>query len=200
MIIKMVNYLLTKRAERKVRLCALVGKDTRLYKTSICKNLSGVRENIRIGDRCVMLGSLSAGKNGMVRIGDRSYIGDHTGIGAMDKVIVGRYAIISSYVRIMDNNNHPTDPQARMQMSLSDDFFGEQWNWDCAASAPVEIGENVWIGEFARVCKGVTIGRGSIVAASAVVTKDVPPYCIVAGNPAKIVKQLKPLDGDSDHE
>ena len=53
---------------------------------------------------------------------------------------------------------------------------------------PVYIGKNVWIGEYCRICKGVTIGDGSIVAANAVVTKDVPPNSIVAGNPARIVK------------
>lgn len=46
----------------------------------------------------------------------------------------------------------------------------------------------MWIGEYVRICKGVTIGDGSVVAANAVVTKDVPPNSIVAGNPAKVVK------------
>lgn len=53
---------------------------------------------------------------------------------------------------------------------------------------PVWIGDNVWIGYRAMILKGVTIGNGSIVAANAVVTKDVPPHCIVAGNPAKVIR------------
>lgn len=53
---------------------------------------------------------------------------------------------------------------------------------------PVYIGDNVWIGYRAMILKGVTIGDGSIVAANAVVTKDVPPHCIVAGNPAKVIR------------
>ena len=54
--------------------------------------------------------------------------------------------------------------------------------------APVKIGKNVWIGQKSRICKGVEIGDNSIVAANSVVTKSVPANCIVAGNPAKIVK------------
>lgn len=54
---------------------------------------------------------------------------------------------------------------------------------------PIYIGDNVWIGYRALIMKGVTIGEGSIIAANAVVTKDVPPHCIVAGNPAKIIRR-----------
>lgn len=55
---------------------------------------------------------------------------------------------------------------------------------------PVTIGDNVWIGDKASIMPGVTIEKGCIVAANAVVTKDVPPYCIVGGIPAKIIKYL----------
>jgi len=59
-------------------------------------------------------------------------------------------------------------------------------------SAPVRIGDNVWIGDSAMVCKGVCIGTNSIVGAGAVVLKDVPPNVVVGGNPAIIVKELDP--------
>jgi acetyltransferase-like isoleucine patch superfamily enzyme len=60
------------------------------------------------------------------------------------------------------------------------------------AVAPVRIGNNAWIGDSAIVCKGVTIGDHSVVGAGAVVTRDVPPYAVVAGNPAAVVKELDP--------
>lgn len=69
-------------------------------------------------------------------------------------------------------------------------FDGDDWKWKHAVSAPIVIEDNVWIGEYAAVLKGVTIGTGAIVASHAVVTKDVPPYTIVAGNPARVVKEL----------
>lgn len=56
-------------------------------------------------------------------------------------------------------------------------------------SAPIKIGEHVWIGQGATILKGVDIGDGAIIAANAIVTKDVPAHCIVAGNPAKVVKE-----------
>lgn len=70
-------------------------------------------------------------------------------------------------------------------------FDGDSWRWSHSASKPVVIEDNVWIGEYAAILKGVTVGKGSIVAAHAVVTKDVPPYSIVAGNPAVVVKGLE---------
>lgn len=71
-----------------------------------------------------------------------------------------------------------------------DDFYGPLWTWKYADHKPVVIGDNVWIGEYAAILKGVTIGRGSIVASHSVVTKNVPEYVIVAGNPARVVKKL----------
>lgn len=56
---------------------------------------------------------------------------------------------------------------------------------------PVIINKNVWVGDKASILSGVTIGEGSIVAANAVVTKDVPAYSVVAGNPAKVIKNLR---------
>lgn len=55
-------------------------------------------------------------------------------------------------------------------------------------SSPIEIGEDVWIGAQCTVLKGVKIGSHAVVAANTVVNKDVPPYAIVAGSPAKIIK------------
>ena len=57
--------------------------------------------------------------------------------------------------------------------------------------APIVIEDNVWIGEYSAVLKGVTIGEGAIVASHSGVTKDVPSYSIVAGNPAQVVKKLE---------
>jgi acetyltransferase-like isoleucine patch superfamily enzyme len=59
---------------------------------------------------------------------------------------------------------------------------------------PIIFEDNVWIGDSAIICKGVRIGKNSIIGAGAVVTKDVPPNSIFAGNPAKLVKELKKKD------
>ena len=98
--------------------------------------------------------------------------------------------MISNHVHVFDNNNHPTSPKTRKQMCL-DGFDGDRWSWKYSDSKSIVIEDNVWIGEYAAILKGVRIGEGSIVASHAVVTKDVPPYSIVAGNPAKVVKSLE---------
>ena len=60
-----------------------------------------------------------------------------------------------------------------------------------SSKGPVLIDDNVWIGEKSSIMPGVHIGKGVIVAANSVVTKDVPPYCVVAGIPATIVKVMR---------
>ncbi|MBU2488291.1 MAG: acyltransferase, partial [Proteobacteria bacterium] len=59
-------------------------------------------------------------------------------------------------------------------------------------TAPVVIGDNVWIGDHAVVCKGVTIGENSVIGAGSVVTRDIPANCIAAGNPAQPLRELDP--------
>ena len=69
-------------------------------------------------------------------------------------------------------------------------FQNKQMNWDQVNSKPIFIKKNAWIGMRSIILKGVTVGEGSIVAAGSVVTKDVPDYTLVAGNPAVIKKKL----------
>ena len=144
---------------------------------------------ITIGDHCRIYGRLQTQGNGEIRIGNHCCIYLDTVIGSVESIRIGDCVIISNHVHIYDNNNHPTDPQVRRQMCMAG-FDGEDWKWTRSQSAPIVIEDNVWIGEYAAVMKGVTIGEGAVVASHAVVTKDVPPYTIVAGNPAKVVKEI----------
>lgn len=150
---------------------------------SVCKNL------IAIGDNCRILGRLQSQSEGRISIGNNTCIYDRTTIGSVESITIGSCVIISNHVHIYDNNNHPTSAAVRHEMCLNG-FDGAPWHWRHASSAPIVIEDDVWIGEYAAVLKGVTIGRGAIVASHAVVTKDVPPYTIVAGNPARVVKEI----------
>ena len=76
--------------------------------------------------------------------------------------------------------------------------YSELWHWQYSDSKPVKINNNVWIGRYATILKGVSIGEGSIVACNALVTKDVPPYSVVAGNPARVVKILNQIVNKTD--
>ncbi len=145
--------------------------------------------SITIGNNCDLLCNLVARSNGCIKIGDYTTIRGYSVIGAVNKILIGNYVIISNNVHIYDNNNHPTDPQRRIELSTSG-FYSEKWAWEHSESAPVVIEDNVWIGERSTILKGVHIGKGAIVACDSVVTKDVPENCIAAGNPAKIVKRF----------
>ena len=159
------------------------------FTSSKIKLLFGSRpSDILLGSDVRLKGTLISEYGGKITMGDHSSIGPKSNIYSVENVTVGAYTAISRYVSISDNNNHPVNPKDRKIMRVTPDGSPER-SWKYADHKPIIIGENCWIGEFARICKGVTIGEGSIVAANAVVTRDVPPNCIVAGNPAKIVKE-----------
>jgi acetyltransferase-like isoleucine patch superfamily enzyme len=144
-------------------------------------------EDIVIEDGCIVEGTLLSASHGKIYMGKHSKIGADSHIRCVEKVILGDYSAIANHTVICDNNNHPVNPADRMIMRLTPPGSDER-SWKHSDHAPIIIGKNVWIGEYCRICKGVTIGDGSVVAANAVVTKDVPPNSIVAGNPAKVVK------------
>lgn len=111
----------------------------------------------------------NAQKQSTLSIGDRVAIGDRTQIHAGDTVTIGSDTLISWDCCIMDRDYHKLMSETEK-------------------TAPVHIGNHVWIGARSMILKGVTIGDNAVVAAGAVVTKDVPSGCIVGGNPAKILK------------
>lgn len=189
----MIRLLKQIRAKRRFAKGAVLGENSILSASANCINHTLARDNIRIGSASYIMGTFCAFGNGKIFAGDHLYVGPSTMIGAVDSVKIGRCVIISNDVRIYDNNNHPTSPAARERMSMNG-YSNENWSWNQAEHAPVVIGDNVWIGQYAMVLKGVTSGKGSVIGAHAVVTKDVPPYSIAAGNPAKVVKQLNPND------
>lgn len=176
-----------------MRKCASYGENINLRsRFRICNN--GSCESIVIGSNsCLNCGlycfSGRNGGGGKIRIGENAYIG-MSYIMSSDSIVIGKNVIISDEVIIMDNNNHPTSMKERRRMSESHDFFGPLWKWDKAASSPVTIEDNVWIGKRAIILKGVRIGAGAIVAIGAVVTKDVRPGTVVGGNPARELKEL----------
>ena len=146
--------------------------------------------NITIGDNCEILGTLLSMDNGRIEIGNYSEIREGSFIGSVEHIKIGDYVIISNNIRIFDNNNHPTDPDKRKEM-CKNGFYGDAWRWKHSEHQPVVIEDNVWIGERSTILKGVTIGKGSVIGCCSVVTKDIPPYSVAAGNPARVVKKIE---------
>ncbi len=187
---RIIDWYRTQKSIKSYKKNAVLGENINFDVGGRCSNLSGSRDRIKIGDNSKCMGSLYVTANGKIEIGDYFYLGHNSLIGSENSIRIGRCVIISNDVCIYDNNNHPTSPKARENMSLNG-FSNENWAWHHSESAPVVIEDNVWIGQYSTILKGVTVGKGSIVATRAVVTKDVPPYSIVAGNPAKVVKQIE---------
>lgn len=116
--------------------------------------------------------SFHAGTTILLHEGASLTIGNHTYLNGANidcsyDMHVGNYCAIADGVRILDNSFHGL----------------------CSQRGGVRIGDKVWIATNAMILPGVTIGDGAIVAAGAVVTKDVPPRCMVAGVPAKVIKE-----------
>ena len=187
----LLKKIVIRRIESDIRKKAIVGNDVQFATSSSVTN-TGNRENVLIGNHGCCFGIFQALCGGKISVGDHFYIGSGTCIQSKERIAIGNQVIISNNVLIVDNNNHPVLPEERRELSLCKDYIkDEKWTWKYAASKPVVIEDNVWIGKNAVIMKGVTIGIGAIVALGAVVTHDVPPYTIVAGNPAKIVKKLE---------
>lgn len=183
---KIFEYFLNKKIKKKI----VCGKDIRFRKGANC--YTNNKLNIKIGKHGVITGVLYALQGGKIEIGDNIFIGVRSTLQAKEKIEIGDNVIIASDVAIIDNNNHPIEPKMRIRMSNCFDYMKDDlWTWKYARSKPIKIEDNVWIGRNSIILKGVTIGKGSIVALGSIVTKDVPPYSIVAGNPAKVVKKLE---------
>ena len=148
---------------------------------------------VRIGPRTLLMGEISViAPNGKVEVGEWCYIGPSSKIWAMGKVTVGARVFISHGVHVFDNNSHSLVAAERHKRFQELQTVGRHLQPENVICKPVQIQDDVWIGFNASILKGVTIGRGAIVGACAVVTEDVPPYAIVVGNPARKVGESRP--------
>jgi len=150
------------------------------------------RLSIKVGNYCSIRGELFVfNHGGKMVIGDYCYLGEFSKIWSAIEIIIGNNVLISHNVNIQDNNGHPLDKELRHEHYKSIIKSGHPHNGLNLNEKPVYIHDNAWIGFNSTILKGVTIGEGAIVAACSVVTKDVPPFTVVAGNPAVVVKELK---------
>jgi len=159
------------------------------------RDKSIARNFIHIGNNSVVEANfVFENKNGFVKVGDRSFLGGGTTFICINNIEVGDDVMISWGCTIIDNNAHSLESSKRKddvldwKKGLDEDKIGVYKKWNVVKSAPILIKDKAWIGFNVIVLKGVTIGIGAVVGAGSIVTKDVPDYAIVAGNPAKIVK------------
>lgn len=129
----------------------------------------------RIGPRVHIMSGVKIMSPQKVTIGHDVLINNHTKIGGQCGVTIGNYVLLGYNVNIVSENHAYQDPKHPI---MQQGFYG----------APITIEDDVWVGANAVILPNVTIGRGAIVGANAVVTKDVKPYSIVGGVPAKVIK------------
>jgi len=129
------------------------------------------------------------GPRGRVSVGDYALV-NGARIVCDESVEIGDYALISWNVVLMDSYRVPIDPAERRR-ELERAARRRPRRLDGGSGRPVRIGRNTWIGFDACVLPGVTIGEGAVVGAKSVVAEDVPPFTVVGGNPARVIRRLE---------
>jgi galactoside O-acetyltransferase len=135
-------------------------------------------------------------QEGKVVVGDNSFIGGSHLI-CRNKIVIENNVFMAWGSCVYDHNSHSLDYRDREEdivQQLRDYRLGQNFiankNWNVVDSKPILIKSNAWIGMNCIILRGVTIGEGAIVGAGSVVTKDVPDWTVVGGNPAKVIKVL----------
>lgn len=143
--------------------------------------------------------------NPQIKVGDYTYYNDFDLVygddyerkiapylyeGVPGSLIIGKFCSIAHNVKFLTSTaNHQYDGFSAYPFAV----FGQEWSKSYQPNYPIspdnEVGHDVWIGHNATIMPGVKIGSGAIIGAGAIVTKNVPDYCIAAGNPAKIIRQ-----------
>jgi acetyltransferase-like isoleucine patch superfamily enzyme len=127
-----------------------------------------------------------------VVVGNNSYgaLEVYSWLNNNDKLYIGSYVSISSDVKFIIDGNHNTSYLTTFPFEAI--LFDEITDSNVVGKGSISIGDDVWIGMNSMILSGVNVGQGAVIGAGSVVAKDIPPYAIVAGNPAKIVKYRFP--------
>jgi glycosyltransferase involved in cell wall biosynthesis/acetyltransferase-like isoleucine patch superfamily enzyme/SAM-dependent methyltransferase len=154
------------------------------------------RSYVIAGRDCIVTGSYVFERGvGTITIGDNSSIGSGSLLicSQEEGISIGSNVMLSWGVTLTDTDAHSLDPEIRKmdayawKLGIETGQIGAYKDWGNVTRKPVVIRDKAWVGFGASILKGVTIGMGSVVAAQSVVTKDVAPYTIVGGNPARFI-------------
>jgi acetyltransferase-like isoleucine patch superfamily enzyme len=139
-----------------------------------------IGDNVFVGSHSwlLVLDDDSPTEGPVIRIGDGTAISGFCTVTAARSVVIESNVLIARYVYVSDHvHTHDSRETPIKDQGIS-------------GIAPVRIREGAWLGQGVVVCPGVTIGRNAIVGANSVVRQDVPDYCIAAGAPAKVIRQI----------
>jgi acetyltransferase-like isoleucine patch superfamily enzyme len=150
------------------------------------RNVGG--NSLLLGEHCIVHADLSfESTGGEIRIGNRCFLG-RSHLVCYRSIVIGDDVIMSWGVTIVDHDSHSIEWEKRRN-DVRDWSEGRK-DWDYVPQAGVVVKDRAWIGFNVSILKGVTIGEGAVIGACSVVTRDVPPYVVAAGNPARVVRSL----------
>ena len=118
--------------------------------------------------------------SGRIEIGNHTFVNYGSSIAARSSVKIGSHCLLGHYTFVMDNDQHDVIRHTELPRS-----------------EPVIIEDHVWIGSKAVILPGVRIGSRAVIGAGSIVTKDIPPRCVAAGNPARVLRYLRELDSNT---
>ena len=155
-------------------------------------NYRGIRwqagSELTIGEGTIITGQIVAERDHVrIRIGKNTFIGGSSIIAAHE-IEIGDDVLIAWGCYLVDHNSHSIHFwERRSDVTM---WYRGKKDWSSVPMDPLRVMQKAWIGFNSIVLKGVTIGEGSVVGAGSVVTHDVPPYTVVAGNPARVIKEV----------
>lgn len=166
----------------------ILGRDSNFFDGAELYNYQGIKSNIVIGEKTNIFGELCIYKHGgFLHIGNYCFVGPRTRIQSAKNIYIGNNVLIAHDVNIHDNNSHPLDSEERHEDYKRFLVYGFATDINLRENE-IRIEDDVWIGFGATILKGVRIGRGAIIGANSIVTADIPPYAVVVGSPAVIIK------------
>ncbi len=173
------------------RATCVIGRGAKLTPSARIRNIRRDSQCIRIGSHTLVAGELLVfAHGGNISIGEWCYIGEGARVWSSGDIVIGDRVLIAHNVNIFDSLTHPLNARQRHAQFRAIMLAGHPDSIDLG-ERPVKVGSDVWIGANTCVLRGVTIGEGAIVGAGSVVTHDIPPFTIAAGNPARVISELK---------
>ena len=180
------------------RATCVCGEGVSVRREARIVNLTGDSRRIHIGAHSIVRGELlTFSPEGSIELGEWCYVAEGARIWAAGTLRVGHRTLIAHNVTVVDSRTHSLDPAARHAHFRAIATLGHPANLDLGTK-PVTIGDDVWIAAAVVILRGVTIGARTVVAAGSVLTRSVPSDCLVAGNPARIVRSLDRESGQRD--
>lgn len=184
-----VEHVLSDLAAKKDIVCS---SGVRFTRTAKAENLSKSKLNITIGKNSLIEGKLLVfSYGGKITIGNNSYIGYGSNVRSGQSISIGNNVLISHNVNIIDTNSHEIDYLERAENYKKALVYGMPKEKGNVLTGEIIIEDYVWVSYGVSILKNIKIGKGAIIASNSVVTKDVPAFSMVAGNPAKVMKMLK---------